>query len=60
MKLEQYKNEERNLTLNGRTMTLNDWARVLNINVDTIRKRLVKKLPIEDVLHKGRLPRKES
>lgn len=54
---EQNRNKSNNVILefNGKKMCATDWAKELNINRDTIRERIKRGLPIEKVLHVGRV-----
>lgn len=51
---EQNRNKSTNviLTYQGKTMCAIDWAKEIGIHRDTIRKRLKRNLPIEQVLKK--------
>lgn len=57
--LEQAQNRRNNrlLTHNGITMSLNYWVRTLRLDRAVILKRLEQKLPVEEVLRKGRASR---
>jgi hypothetical protein len=44
-----------NITFDGRTMCLEDWARTLDIPRQTIHSRIERGLPVEEVLFQGRL-----
>ena len=49
----------RNITYKNKTQTLTEWARELGLEVNTIRERFERGLPIEDVLYKGYLREKK-
>jgi len=60
MKLERFKRAERHLTLNGKTMPIAEWARILGIRKTTIVSRLhmLPKLSTEEILQVGKLIRR--
>lgn len=59
--LEQQFNKRNNhlITYNGKTQTLSQWAKELEISREVIEQRLKRKLPIEKVLTKGYLKDKK-
>ena len=48
--------KEREITFEGKTMTIADWSRIRGVTVSAIRSRLDRGLPLEKVFHVGRLP----
>jgi hypothetical protein len=55
---EQRKNQRRCvfLTLNGKTMTVEEWGRELGLHPTTVRTRLKRNYPLEKILFSGRFP----
>jgi hypothetical protein len=50
--------KEIEITFKGRTLTVNDWGRILGINRNTILTRHRSGLPVEDVLYPGNLAKR--
>lgn len=50
---ENCKNTSRNIwiTSNGKTLCLNDWSKELGISLETLRKRYIKGLSVEEILY---------
>lgn len=58
---EQQNNRTNNhfITFNGETHTISQWSKILGINVQTIFTRIRKELPINEVLSKEKIHKKE-
>jgi hypothetical protein len=54
---EQSNNTRRNvrLTFNGETLTITQWSSCLGIDISTIRSRIKRGMPVDRILHRGKL-----
>lgn len=60
VELKNRKGKGKTITYNGETKTMREWSVYLNIPYQTIVARINKKLPIEDVLSKERIIKKQT